>query len=190
METLHLGIYMSISSVLSWISLRSSFVAQLVKNLPAMQKPQFNPWVRKIPWRREQLPTPVFLPGEFHGQRNWTGDSLWGSRVGPDWETHFSGRCKKKKKKLNFSYLNILKVWVLRNLVENFGCICLALFLLANYLHITLSFSSTNSSYICLYDTEALGSCINLLAISNHKQLKFIFSRFLRQEGKDKVSGG
>ena len=29
----------------------------------------FNPWVGKIPWRREQLPTPVFLPGEFHGQR-------------------------------------------------------------------------------------------------------------------------
>ena len=30
----------------------------------------FNPWVRKIPWRREWQPTPVFLPGEFHGQRS------------------------------------------------------------------------------------------------------------------------
>ena len=28
---------------------------------------KFNPWVRKIPWRREWQPTPVFLPGEFHG---------------------------------------------------------------------------------------------------------------------------
>ena len=28
----------------------------------------FNPWVGKIPWRRERLPTPVFWPGEFHGQ--------------------------------------------------------------------------------------------------------------------------
>ena len=27
----------------------------------------FNPWVGKIPWRKERLPTPVFLPGEFHG---------------------------------------------------------------------------------------------------------------------------
>ena len=27
----------------------------------------FNPWAGKIPWRREQLPTPVFWPGEFHG---------------------------------------------------------------------------------------------------------------------------
>ena len=30
----------------------------------------FNPWVGKIPWRREQLPSPVFWPGEFHGQRS------------------------------------------------------------------------------------------------------------------------
>ena len=30
----------------------------------------FDPWVRKMPWRREWLLTPVFLPGEFHGQRN------------------------------------------------------------------------------------------------------------------------
>ena len=30
-------------------------------------RPGFNPWVRKILWRRERLPTPVFWPGEFHG---------------------------------------------------------------------------------------------------------------------------
>ena len=29
---------------------------------------RFNLWVGKIPWRREWQPTPVFLPGEFHGQ--------------------------------------------------------------------------------------------------------------------------
>ena len=29
--------------------------------------PGFDPWVGKIPWRRERLPTPVFWPGEFHG---------------------------------------------------------------------------------------------------------------------------
>ena len=32
--------------------------------------PGFDPWVEKIPWRREQLPTPVFWPGEFHGLYN------------------------------------------------------------------------------------------------------------------------
>ena len=42
-------------------------MAQLGKNPPAMQGPGFNPWVGKIPWRRERLPTPVFWPGEFHG---------------------------------------------------------------------------------------------------------------------------
>ena len=30
-------------------------------------RPGFSPWVGKIPWRRKQLPTPVFWPGEFHG---------------------------------------------------------------------------------------------------------------------------
>ena len=30
-------------------------------------------WVRKIPWRREGQPTPVFVPGEFHGQRSLAG---------------------------------------------------------------------------------------------------------------------
>ena len=33
----------------------------------------FNPWVRKIPWRKTQQPTPVFLPGESHGQRSLAG---------------------------------------------------------------------------------------------------------------------
>ena len=34
-------------------------------------------WVGKIPWRREWLPTPVFLPGEFHAQRSLLGYSPW-----------------------------------------------------------------------------------------------------------------
>ena len=41
----------------------ASPVAQLVRNLPTMQET----WVRKIPWKRERLPTSVFWPGEFHG---------------------------------------------------------------------------------------------------------------------------
>ena len=34
-------------------------------------------WVRKIPWRRKWQPTPVFLPGESHGQRSLVGYSPW-----------------------------------------------------------------------------------------------------------------
>ena len=37
---------------------------------PKFGRPGFNPWVRKIPWRRKWRPTPVFLPGESHEQRN------------------------------------------------------------------------------------------------------------------------
>ena len=39
------------------------------------RRPEFNPWVGKIPWRREWQPTPVFLPGESHGQRSLEGYS-------------------------------------------------------------------------------------------------------------------
>ena len=37
----------------------------------------FDPWVGKIPWRRGRSPTPVFLPGESHGQRSLGGYSPW-----------------------------------------------------------------------------------------------------------------
>ena len=39
---------------------------------------EFDPWIRKIPWRRKGQSTPVFLPGEFHGQRILVGYSPWG----------------------------------------------------------------------------------------------------------------
>ena len=37
----------------------------------------FDPWVRKIPWRKKWQPTPVFLPGKSHGQKSLTGYSPW-----------------------------------------------------------------------------------------------------------------
>ena len=38
------------------------------------------PWVGKIPWRRAWQPTPVFLPGEFHGQSSLVGYNPWGRK--------------------------------------------------------------------------------------------------------------
>ena len=58
----------------------ASLVAQMVKNLLAMQETQFDPWVEKIPWRRKWQPTPVFLPGEFQEQRILVGYSPWDSK--------------------------------------------------------------------------------------------------------------
>ena len=40
-------------------------------------RPGFDPWVRKIPWRRKWQPTPVLLPGESHGGRSLLGYSPW-----------------------------------------------------------------------------------------------------------------
>ena len=42
--------------------------------------PGFNPWVGKIPWRGKWQPTPVLLPGKFHGQRSLVGYNPWGRR--------------------------------------------------------------------------------------------------------------
>ena len=38
---------------------------------------RFDPWVGKIPWRRKWQPTPVFLPGNFLGQKSLAGHSPW-----------------------------------------------------------------------------------------------------------------
>ena len=68
------------------------------------RRPGFDPWVRKIPWRREWLPSPVvFLPGEPHEQKSLVECGPWGHRVGHDWMTNtftFNGRksnCKSKE---------------------------------------------------------------------------------------------
>ena len=55
-------------------------MAQTVKNLPIMQEKGFDPWLGRIPWRREWQPTPVFLPREFHGQRSLAGYSPQGHK--------------------------------------------------------------------------------------------------------------
>jgi len=59
------------------LCLWASMVAQMVKNLLKCRRPRLDPWVEKIPWKTDWLPTPVFLPGEFHGQRSLVFHSLW-----------------------------------------------------------------------------------------------------------------
>ena len=44
------------------------------------RRPGFDPWIWKVPLRREWQPTPVSLPGESHGQRSLVGYSPWGSQ--------------------------------------------------------------------------------------------------------------
>ena len=54
-------------------------VAQAVKNLPAMQETRVQSLGREDPLEKK-LPTSVFLPGEFHGQRSLVGYSPWGGK--------------------------------------------------------------------------------------------------------------
>ena len=53
-------------------------VVQMVKNLLQYRRHRFISWIRKIPWRRAWPPTPVFLPGEPHGQRSLAGIGMEG----------------------------------------------------------------------------------------------------------------
>ena len=61
----------------SGVPLPSLQVVLLVKNSPAnvgdIRDKEFDPWVRKFPWRRTWPPSPVFFPGESHGQRSLVG---------------------------------------------------------------------------------------------------------------------
>ena len=60
--------------------------ALLERSLLPMQRRErcwFDPWVGKAPWRRAWQPTPVFSPGDRHGQRSLAGYSAWG-RKGSD----------------------------------------------------------------------------------------------------------
>ena len=64
----------------SWASL----VAQMGRICLQQGRTGFNPWVEKILWRRKWELIPVFLPGNFHGQRSLEGCSPWVCRAGHD----------------------------------------------------------------------------------------------------------
>ena len=88
-----------------------------------MQETPVQSLVRKIPWRREWQPTPVFLPGESHGWRSLVGYSLW---VKKSWtHTHFldtiSFDSLKSLLKQTISIKSILQIEKLRH--KKINCI-------------------------------------------------------------------
>ena len=68
------------------------------------RRPGFDPWVGKIPWRRKWQPTPVFLPGESHGQGNLVDCSPWGCKE--------SGTTER----LTHTYRIIMQIWLNANM--------------------------------------------------------------------------
>ena len=69
-----------------WLSLGEgmSDVLLYITGFPGKESAWFHIWVGKVPLRKEWLLTPVFLPGEFHGQKSPEGYSPRGHRVGQD----------------------------------------------------------------------------------------------------------
>ena len=64
------------------MSVKTGFPGGASGNEPTCQsrrhkRHRFDPWVGKIPWRRKGQPTPVFLPGKSHGQRNLVVYNPW-----------------------------------------------------------------------------------------------------------------
>ena len=65
----------------SYHSVLASPVAQLVKNLPAMRETWVQSLGQEDPLEKgKAISTPVFLPGEFHGQRSLAGCGPWGHK--------------------------------------------------------------------------------------------------------------
>ena len=89
-EIITFWIYWVKSNILKLISPVYLFVVfpgcSVVKNLLAITADTGSILgLGRSPWRRKWQPTPVFLPGKFHGQRSLVGYSLWGhKRVGYD----------------------------------------------------------------------------------------------------------
>ena len=85
----------------------------VVKNLPHFRRCRFSPWVGKIPCRKEWQPTPVFLPGESHGQRSlagYSGESM-GHRVGHDWATEKQSSTSSSHKSTPEKTNHLIKKW-------------------------------------------------------------------------------
>ena len=107
-------------------AVQTSLEAQWQKIRLQCRRCGFNPWVRKIPWRRKWQPTPVFLPGESHGQRSLAGYSLWGwkesdmteqnsssNKAGPELEPQIQPPAPKLRQELErvVGYVTGVQTW-------------------------------------------------------------------------------
>ena len=131
--------------------------------------PRFDPWVGKIPWRRKWQPTPVLLPGKFHGLRSLVGYSPWGRKESDTTEQlHFHFSAFPKKMTDNFKV--ILGTIILSPIFQN---------IIYMYLEIDeekgiyrYQFSSVQSlSCVQLFATPWTTACQAFLSITNSQSL-------------------
>ena len=108
--------------------------------------PRFNPWVRKILWRREWLPTPVFLPGEFHGQRNLAGYSPMGRKELDTTEWFSSSSSMKAWEEIKVTWNPTTQKWS----VFTFWCTYFFVIIVTKLeVHWRCYFVSCSSSFFC-----------------------------------------
>ena len=102
-------------------------VLQLGGNSVCLQcrRPGFDPWFRKIPWRRKQQPTPVLVPGKFNGRRSLVGYSPWGCKeldmteeLSTAQPTYEPARCKLSKMQKCILMINHMRLITLIHTCE------------------------------------------------------------------------
>ena len=81
---IHVNVYQKQPQYCEVISLQLKFKNKEKKETACQyrscKRHGFDPYVRKIPWRRKWQSTPVFLPGKFHGQRSLVSYTPWGHK--------------------------------------------------------------------------------------------------------------
>ena len=103
--------------IITWSTLQHHWGLKKKVGFPGGSDSKEFPWVGKIPWRRERLPTPVLLPGEFHGQKSLAGYCAWGHKSQTqlnDFHFHHSNGRKQKgtKEPLDKSERGEWKSWL------------------------------------------------------------------------------
>ena len=155
-------------------SVGASLAALLVKNCLQSGRTELNPWVGKITWWREQLPTPVFCPGKFHEQY-----SPWGCKEsdGSERLSHTSTKWFKKTIKSGTS-INTIESHPNRSgpkfSTNRENCVCLKQFgnPLALYTQ-CFQVSNNNSCAQGKLRTKEILLCryLSISYFSNHKQI-------------------
>ena len=112
----------------------ASLVAQWWRICLQCRRPRIDPWVRKISWKGEWQPTPVFSPGEFHGQRSLVDYSPW---------VHGGAKIQTRQKRLNMHT---------RMLYLAIDLFLLLLFLFVIFLY----FKSKNSSFFQFWKVSVI----------------------------------
>ena len=141
----------------------------------------FNTWVRKIPWRREWQPTPVFLPGESHGQRSLVGYTLCGCKE-LDMTERLTHTCLP-----SWSSLVQTSLFCVLGLCHSFkGCVLPPSFL---FQYEQTIYRSTNSQpvflFFCLFNT---GEYVEYIVAKNQGQHSWAVPRVLIIKMENKLT--